>query len=331
MVNVAINGFGRIGRLVFRAGFEKLNIVAINDLTDAPTLAALLRRDSTHGAFPGTVVVEGNDLVVNGKKLKVLAQKDPANLPWRDLGIDVVVESTGFFTSIEGCKKHIDSGAKKVLLSAPPKGEGFKDIVLGVNEGELLPEDIYISNASCTTNCLAPLVKVLHDAFGVVHGSMVTVHSYTADQKLMDAPHKDLRRARSAAVNIVPTTTGAARAVTNVIPALKGKLDGKAIRVPTPDGSITDFSCIVSRDVTEEEVNNAVREAAAKMPSVLEYSEEELVSSDIIGNAHSSIFDSKITKVIDKRLVVVTSWYDNEWGYSNRMVDVIMLMGGQHG
>lgn len=329
IINVAINGFGRIGRMVFKAGHgdKNINFVALNDLTDTKTLAHLLKYDSVHGKFRGEVEYSDDALIVNGKEIKVFAKKDPAELPWKELGIDVVVESTGFFLTKELASKHIEAGAKKVLLSAPAKEKEIKTIVKGVNEHDIQDSDLIISNASCTTNCLAPLVKVLNDNFGVVRGLMTTVHGYTGDQKLVDAPHKDLRRARSAAVSIIPTSTGAAKAVGRVIPELNGKLDGMAMRVPVPDGSITDFVCELKEIVTAEKVNELFKDVATNhLQSVLEYVEDEIVSADIIGNSHSSIFDSKLTKVIDGNFVKVVSWYDNEWGYSNRMIDLIKTM-----
>jgi len=325
MINVAINGFGRIGRIVFRCGFKdkKINFVAFNDLTDAKTLAYLLKYDSVYGKFPGRVEVKNNVLRVNGKKIKVFSEKDPEKLPWKKLKIDVVIESTGIFREKKLAMKHIKAGAKKVIITAPFKGDDFvKTIVLGVNENTITKEDKIISNASCTTNCLAPMVKVLNDSFGIIEGFMTTVHSYTADQRLVDAPHKDLRRGRSAAINIVPTTTGAAKAVTETIPELKGKLDGMAIRVPTVCGSVTDFVCKVKRETTIEEVNRVFKKASKKMKGILEYSEEPLVSTDIIANKHSCIFDSLSTRVMGN-LVKVIGWYDNEYGYSCRVIDLI--------
>jgi len=330
MIKVAINGFGRIGRMVFRAGIDdnKINFVAVNDLTDTETLANLLLYDSVHGKFKGTVKAEDDSLKVNGKKIKVVSEKEPSSLPWKLLGVDVVVESTGLFLTNELASQHLQAGAKKVLLSAPYKGdEPVKTIVLGVNENSLEESDKIISNASCTTNCLAPIVKVINDNFGIKYGFMTTVHAYTADQRLIDAPHNKERRGRSAAVNIVPTTTGAAEAVTQVIPELKGKLDGMAIRVPVLNGSITDFNVEVKKDTTAEEVNRAFKKVAnGKLRSIVEYTEEPIVSTDIIGNPHSAIFDASLTKVINKRLLKVVAWYDNEWGYSMRMVDLIKRM-----
>lgn len=330
VTRVAINGFGRIGRMVFRAALHDsdLEFVAINDLTDTKTLAHLLKYDSTHGILDADVFSTPDSLVVNGKHIRVFAERDPLTLPWKDLNIDVVVESTGFFLTKESAEKHIIAGAKKVVLSAPAKGDDIKTIVKGVNENEYNPmTDHIISNASCTTNCLAPMVKVLNDNFGVVKGFMTTVHSYTGDQRLLDAPHKDLRRARSAAVSIVPTTTGAAKAVARVIPQLKGKLDGIAMRVPTPDGSITDFVCELSKDVTKDDINNLFDNVSQyHLKGILQFSKDPLVSVDIVGNPHSCIFDSDLTNVIDKRFVKVVGWYDNEWGYSNRMVDLLKIL-----
>ena len=327
---VAINGFGRIGRLVFRAAVEQggLEIKAINDLTDAKTLAHLLKYDSTHGRFAGEIEVAGDDLVVNGKAIRILAERDPAALPWGDLGVEVVLESTGFFTEADKARAHVDAGAKKVVISAPAKGADIT-VVMGVNEGAIQADHEIISNASCTTNCLAPMVKVLHEKFGLVKGMMNTIHSYTGDQRLLDAPHSDMRRARSAAASIVPTTTGAAAAVGEVLPELDGKLDGLAIRVPTPDGSLTDFTAELKSEVNAEEVNAAFKAAAANsLVGILEYSEEPLVLADIIGNPHSCIFDALSTNVLEGNMVKVLGWYDNEWGYSNRCVDLLRKLGG---
>lgn len=329
MIRVAINGFGRIGRQVFQAGHNDKHIewVAINDLTDTKTLAHLLKYDSVHGQFKGHISHAENHLTIDGKKIKVFAEKDPEKLPWKDLKIDVVVESTGFFRDRDGATKHLTAGAKKVLISAPAKDPDIT-VVKGVNEHDYDKEKHnIISNASCTTNCLAPIVKVLHDNFGVEKGFMTTTHSYTADQRLVDAPHKDLRRARSAAVSIIPTTTGAAKAVAEVIPDLKGKLDGISLRVPTPDGSITDFVCTLKKDTSVEDINKLFKDVAAHhLKDVLEYTDEPIVSRDIVHNPHSSIFDSALTHVIDGRFVKVVSWYDNEWGYSNRIVDVLKML-----
>jgi glyceraldehyde 3-phosphate dehydrogenase len=323
MVKVAINGFGRIGRNVFREIFKRgsLEVVAINDLTDAKTLAHLLKYDSVYGKFDGTVEVKENALVINGKEIKVFAEKDPANLPWKDLGVDIVVESTGVFRSKDKAGAHITAGAKKVIITAPAKGEVDATVVLGVNDSDLKAEHTVISCASCTTNSIAPVIKVLHEKFKVVSGFLTTVHAYTNDQRILDLPHKDLRRARAAAINSIPTTTGAAKAVALVIPDLKGKLDGVAIRVPVPVGSITDFVCVVEKATTAEEVNAAMKEAAEnELKGILYYNDEEIVSSDIVGNPHSAIFDSTLTKV-NGTLVKVFSWYDNEYGYSCRVVD----------
>ena len=324
-VNIGINGFGRIGRLVFRRMMQQggYNVVAINDITDAKTLAYLLKYDSVHGKYPGAVSAEGDSIVVDGKKFKVLAEKDPSKLPWKDLDAQVIIEGTGIFTSREKLMLHIQAGAKKVLLTAPAKDEIDATVVLGVNDSVLTGKEQFLSNASCTTNCLAPMVKVLNDSFGVDHGFMTTSHSYTNDQRLHDLPHKDLRRARAAALSIIPTTTGAAKTVGKVIPALKGKLDGFSLRVPTPDASITDFVAVVKRPATKEEVNAAMKNAAAtSMKGILQYSEDELVSTDIIGNEHSCIFDSKLTMTLGTT-VKVFGWYDNEWGFSCRVVDLL--------
>lgn len=327
-IKVAINGFGRIGRLVFRRGLEVdgIEFVQINDLTDAKTLGHLLKYDSVHGKFNGEVKVEGDKLVVNGKEYKVSSEKDPTNLPWKELGVDIVVEGTGVFTKAEQMQKHIDGGAKKVLLTAPAKGEIDATIVLGVNDDMLKPEHKLVSNASCTTNCLAPMVKVLHENFGVRKGFMTTIHAYTNDQQLLDLPHKDLRRARAAALSIIPTTTGAARTVALALPELKGRLDGFAVRVPTADGSLTDFVCELEKNVTVEQVNEAMKKAAeGPMKGILQYETDPLVSIDIVGNSHSSIFDSLSTMAKDN-LVKVVGWYDNEWGYACRTVDLLLKM-----
>jgi len=325
-VKVGINGFGRIGRLVFKAALSHPNLefVAVNDLTDAKTLAQLLKYDSTHGKFPLEVKAEGDTLIVGGKPLKIFAEKDPSKLPWGQLGVKMVVESTGLFLKREQLQTHINGGAEKVVLTVPAKDDIDATIVMGVNDNILKPEHKIVSNASCTTNCLAPVVKVLYEKFGLKHGFMNTIHSYTNDQRVLDMPHKDLRRARSAAVNIIPTTTGAARTVGKIIPQLKGKLDGMSLRVPTPDGSITDFVCQVEKPTTKEEINAAFKEAAnTYLKGILEYSDEPLVSSDIVGNPHSSIFDSDLTMVMEGTTVKVVAWYDNEWGYSCRVVDLV--------
>jgi glyceraldehyde 3-phosphate dehydrogenase len=327
-IKVAINGFGRIGRLTLRASLNRsdIEIVAVNDLTDSKTLAHLLKYDSVHGKFPGTVAVDGDYLVVNGNKIKVYAERDPGNLPWKEHNIDVVVESTGVFRSRDKISKHLEAGAKKVILTVPSKAADDVDatVVLGVNDGDIKAEHQIYSNASCTTNCLAPFAKVLNDKFGIKRGLMNTIHSYTNDQIILDAPHSDLRRARAAAMSIIPTTTGAAKAVGLVIPQLKGKLDGFAMRVPTPDGSVVDLTAELEKDATKEEINAAIKEAAeGPMKGVLEFCEDPIVSTDVIGNSHSSVFDSKMTQVIDGKFIKVLSWYDNEFGYSSRVVDLI--------
>ncbi len=324
MKRIAINGFGRIGRMCFRslATNSQVEVVAINDLTDVHTLAHLLKYDSVHGKLNVTVEVAESGLIVDGKTIRVYAQKDPAALPWKELGVDVVIESTGIYTDKEGAGKHVLAGAKKVVISAPASGD-VKTIVMGVNDDSIQPDDTILSNASCTTNCLAPMAKVLHDAFGIVKGYITTVHSYTADQRLQDAPHKDLRRARAAALNVVPTTTGAAKAVGLVLPELKGKLDGIAVRVPTPDGSLTDLVAILQRDVTKEEVNEAMKVAAENhMKGIIEYCTDPIVSSDIVGNLASCIFDAALTSV-NGNMVKIMGWYDNEAGYSQRVCDLI--------
>ncbi len=325
-IKVGINGFGRIGRLVFRRCLELggFDFVGINDLTDAATLGHLLKYDSVHGKFNGDVKVDGNDLIVNGDKMKITAEKDPAKLNWK--GVDVVVESTGVFRDRESCMKHVSAGAKKVILTVPPKGEIDAMVVLGVNNDVLTGNEKVISNASCTTNCLAPMVKVLHDTFGLEKGFMTTVHAYTNDQRLLDLPHKDLRRARSAAVSIIPTTTGAAKAVGKVIPELKGMLDGFALRVPTPDGSITDLVATLKKEATIEEINDAFKKAAgSSLKGILEYTEDPIVSADIVGNEHSNIFDS-LSTMANGNLVKVVGWYDNEYGYSCRVVDLMKMV-----
>jgi len=325
-INIAINGFGRIGRLVLRRAFLDPNIrfVAINDLTDAPTLAYLLKYDSVHRIYDQEVRGEGNALFVGGKEIRVLAEKDPARLPWADLGVDVVIEATGRFRKREEAGLHLEAGAKKVLISAPAKDPDIT-IVMGVNDDAYDPEKHHIiSTASCTTNCLAPVAKVLHDHFGIQKGFMTTIHAYTNDQKILDLPHKDLRRARAAAISMIPTTTGAASAVALVLPDLKGKLDGMAVRVPTPDGSLVDLVALLSKTVTAAEVNGALRAAAEKGPlaGYLVYTEDPVVSVDVIGNPASSVVDGLSTAVLDGNMVKVLSWYDNEYGYASRMVDM---------
>jgi glyceraldehyde 3-phosphate dehydrogenase len=324
-VRVGINGFGRIGRNYFRAALAKgsdLEVVAVNDLTDNRALAHLLKYDSTAGPLAEEVGLEGDSIVVGGRSVKVLEERDPAALGWGDLGVDIVIESTGRFTKAADARKHIEAGAKKVIISAPATDEDGT-FVMGVNEGSYDPDSMHIlSNASCTTNCLAPLAKVFNDAFGIENGLMTTVHAYTADQNLQDGPHKDLRRARAAAVSIIPTSTGAAKAIGLVLPELKGKLDGFALRVPVPVGSITDLTVTSSRQVSVDEVLQAYREAAdGPMKGILKYVDEPIVSADIVGDPHSSLFDSELTRVIGNQ-VKLSSWYDNEWGYSNRLVDL---------
>lgn len=331
-IRLGINGFGRIGRLVFRAIIERnsddFEIVGVNDLTDARTLAHLLKYDSNHLKFPGDVSSDGDAIVVNGKRISVFAQRNPEDLHWGELDTDVVIESTGFFRSREKASMHLTAGAKKVLISAPASGEVDATIVMGVNDSVLTGEEKVVSNASCTTNCLAPMVKVLDDALTVVKGMMTTVHAYTSDQNLQDGPHSDLRRSRAAAVSIIPTTTGAAKAVGLVLPHIAGKLDGFALRIPIADGSITDLTVEVGRDTSVEEVNKLFQEAAAgSLTGILEYSDEPLVSIDIIHNPHSNIFDSASTMVLGN-MVKVVGWYDNEWGYANRTVDLAKRLMG---
>lgn len=329
-VRVAINGFGRIGRVTFRALLNKENVevVAFNDLTDTKTLAHLLKYDSVHGKFNGTVEVDGEYLVINGERIRVYAERDPANLPWGELNVDIVAECTGIFRKREQMNKHLEAGAKKVLLSVPSAKADDVDatIVMGVNDNDLKAEHKLVSNASCTTNCLSPIAKVLHDNFGIKTGLMNTIHSYTNDQIILDSPHSDLRRARAAAVSIIPTSTGAAKAIGLVIPELSGKLHGLAMRVPTPDGSVVDLTCELEKIPTAEEINAVMKEAAeGPMKGVLEYCEDPIVSVDIIGNPHSSIFDSGLT-MVQGNIVKVVSWYDNENGYSNRLADMVVKM-----
>ncbi len=332
MVRVAINGFGRIGRMFLRAALndKKVDVVAVNDLADAATSAYLFRYDSVHGTFGGNVSASKDALLINGKSIRVLNEKLPENLPWRELKVDVVAECTGLFTRMADAEKHIAAGAKKVLLSAPPKDESCVTIVKGVNDAVCSSKDsksCIISNASCTTNSLAPVVDVLHKNFKIVHGFMTTIHAYTNDQRILDVSHKDLRRARAAALNIIPTSTGAAKTIHQVIPELKGRLDGIAMRVPVPCASVTDLTCEVEKGTTAEEVNMAFKKASSSyLKGILQYVDEPIVSSDIIGNSHSSVFDSLLTKVVDGSLVKVVAWYDNEWGFSCRMVDVVKMM-----
>lgn len=328
---IAINGFGRIGRLTFQALLKNndIEVVAINDLTDAKTLAHLLKYDSVHGRFDGTVEAGENSILVNGKKYTIYAEKDPANLPWKDLGVDIVVECTGRFRKRADLEKHLAAGARRVALSVPADKSTDVDltVVIGVNDNLLNKDHVLVSNASCTTNCLAPVAKVLNDSFGIEHGLMNTIHSYTNDQIILDAPHKDLRRARAAAVSIIPTSTGAAKAIGLVIPELTGKLDGMSMRVPTPDGSVVDLTVVLKKTVTAAEINAAMKEAAdGPMNGILEYTTDPLVSVDIVDNAHSSIFDSLLTQVISGNMVKVVSWYDNEYGYSQRLADLAVKL-----
>jgi len=332
MANYAINGFGRIGRNVLRAMTQKQveQVQAINDLTDTHTLAHLLKWDSVHRKFNGEIGYDEENIIVRGHKIKIFKERDPANLPWKKLGVDAVLESTGFFTDREKAELHISkAGAKRVLISAPAKNPDAT-ICIGINDNIYdAAKHTVVSNASCTTNCLAPLAKVLHNKFGIEHGFMSTIHSYTNDQRILDFPHKDLRRARAAAMSIIPSSTGAAKAIGEVIPELKGKLNGGAFRIPTPDGSVTDFSAVLSKDATVDSVNAAFKEAASdkSYKGVVEYTDEELVSQDIIGNPHSCIFDSKLTIMLGNRFVKVVGWYDNEWGYSNRCVEMLEMLG----
>jgi glyceraldehyde 3-phosphate dehydrogenase len=326
---VAINGFGRIGRCFLRAskGYQEFEVVAINDLTDAKTLAHLLKYDSVHGIFAADIKTGEGSITVDGREIKILAMTEPEKLPWKDLGVDIVIESTGRFTDKPSASKHLNAGAKWVIISAPAK-EPDMTVCMGVNEETLDPKNHrIISNASCTTNCLAPVAKVIHNEFKIIKGLMTTIHSYTNDQRILDLPHKDLRRARAAAMNMIPTTTGAAKAVGLVLPDLKGKLNGLAIRVPTPNVSIVDLVAEVSKEVTVEEVNGALKKAAeGPMKGILQYSEEPLVSIDLNGNNHSAIVDSKLTMVLEGRMVKVLAWYDNEWGYSSRIRDLILYL-----
>jgi len=326
---VGINGFGRIGRNVFRviAEREDVDVVAINDLAEARTLSLLLKYDSVHGTFDGNIEIKADTMVVKGKEVKLTKERDPAGLPWKELGVDLAIESTGIFTKKADCEKHLAAGAKKVILSAPSKDQLDATIVMGINENDISPEHKIVSNASCTTNCLAPLVKVINDNFQIEKGLMTTIHAYTNDQNVADMMHKDLRRARAAAINIIPTTTGAAKAIGEVIPELKGKLDGMAMRVPVVNGSVTDLVATVKKNVSIEEINTVLKAAAdSELNGILEYCEDPIVSSDIIGNGHSCILDAMSTCVIDGNLIKVIGWYDNEWGYSNRMVDLVELI-----
>ena len=330
MANFSINGFGRIGRNVLRAMSQKQveRVVAINDLTDTHTLAHLLKWDSVHGKFDGAIGYDEENIIVRGHQIRIFKERDPGNLPWKKLGVDVVLESTGLFTNRDKAELHLKAGANRVLISAPAKDPDVT-ICIGVNDGVYDPsKHRIISNASCTTNCLAPMAKVLHDKFGIAHGFMSTIHSYTNDQRILDFPHKDLRRARAAAINIIPSTTGAAKAIGEVVPELKGKLNGGAFRVPTADGSVTDFSAVLDRDATVDAINAAFKEAASNKSykGVVEYSDEPLVSTDIVGNPHSCIFDSQLTLMLGNRFVKVVGWYDNEWGYSNRCVELMEML-----
>ena len=334
MVKVAINGFGRIGRNAFKIlrGRKDAEVVAINDITDAKTLAHLLKHDSSYGTYDEEVTFDEQSITVGGKKVPIYAEKDPHNLPWKDLGVDVVIESTGFFTKPEDARAHIDAGAKRVIISAPAKGEGAKTIVLGVNENVLEPSDEIISNASCTTNCIAPIMKVLEDNFGIEKAMMTTVHSYTGSQRILDAPAKDLREARSAAENIVPTTTGASKAAALTIPSLKDRFNGLSVRVPTPVVSLSDITAIVKRDTTKEELAELFKKTAKEpyYEGIIGVTEEELVSSDFIGDPHSCIVDLPLLDVVGGNMIKVVAWYDNEWGYSNRLVELTVDYGGDN-
>ena len=331
---IAINGFGRIGRSVIRIAKMRghFDVVAINDLAPAEALAYNFKYDSVHGKFPGTVELSGDTLTIDGDPFKVLSEKDPAKLPWKELGVDYVIESTGKFRKIEELNQHIDAGARRVLITVPTKDYLESTVVLGVNDEVVTPESKLISNASCTTNCAAPLAKVLHESFGIKRGLLTTVHAYTADQRLVDAPHKDFRRSRHAALNIIPTSTGAAKAIGRVIPELDGRLDGMALRVPVPDGSIVDLTVELEKSTSVDEINAAMKDAAdEQLKGILEYSTDPIVSSDIVGNSASSIFDAPLTQVMDGNFVKVVSWYDNEWGYSNRVEDLIVKVAHQDG
>ena len=331
MVKVAINGFGRIGRSAFKIAYERsdMEIVAVNDLADTKTLAYLLKHDSTYGTYDKKVSHDEQNIIVDGKKIKVLAEEDPAALPWGEMGVDVVIECTGFFTDPEKAKAHVKAGARKVVISAPAKGDGAKTLVIGVNEDILTADDVVVSNASCTTNCIAPIMKILEDNFGIEKAMMTTVHSYTASQRLQDAPAKDLREARAAAENIVPTTTGASIAAAKAIPAIEGKFTGLSVRVPTPVVSLSDITAVVKRDTTVEEINEVFKKASkeAYYEGILDVVEEPLVSSDFKGNSHSCVIDLPLTDVVGGNLIKVIGWYDNEWGYSNRLVELTADFG----
>lgn len=334
MIKVAINGFGRIGRNAFKILMSRKDaeVVAINDVSNAETLAHLLKYDSSYGIYDKDISVDGNEMLVDVKKIPIFAEKDPKNLPWKDLGVDVVIESTGFFTKPEDAKAHIDAGAKRVIISAPAKGEGAKTVVLGVNEEIIEDTDEILSNASCTTNCIAPIMKVLENEFGVEKAMMTTVHSYTGSQRLLDAPAKDLREARSAAENIVPTTTGASKAAALTIPSLKGKFNGLSVRVPTPVVSLSDITALIKRDTTKEELAEVFKRVAKEpyYEGIIGVTEEELVSSDFIGDPHSCIVDLPLLDVVDGNMIKVVAWYDNEWGYSNRLVELTVDYGGEN-
>lgn len=326
-IRIAINGFGRIGRLYLRIALNKpeIDIVAINDITDAKTLAHLFKYDSVHRIFNGSVSYGKDYIEINGKRILITSSKDPATLPWKELNIDAVIECTGHFLDTEGARKHLNAGAKKVVLSAPAKDESIKSVVLGVNEHLLSADDVIVSNASCTTNCAAPMLKVL-EQFGIEDAFITTVHSYTNDQRIHDAPHKDLRRARAAAMSIIPTSTGAAKAITRIFPDLKGKIGGCGMRVPVPDGSLTDITCVLEKIPTAEELNKAFQEASnTYLKGIMEYTEDPIVGVDVIGNPHSVLFDAEFTSVVNN-LVKVIGWYDNEWGYSNRLVELTLKM-----
>lgn len=327
-IRVAINGFGRIGRVFLRNCITNpaIEIVVINDLTDAKTLAHLLKYDSIHRAFNGEIVVEGEFMIVNGQRIKIVSHKDPSQLPWREYQVDIVIECSGHFLDLAGANLHLQAGAKKVILSAPAKDETIKTIVFGVNDNTLTKDDIIVSNASCTTNCAAPMLKVL-DQFGIEEAYITTVHSYTSDQRLQDAPHKDLRRARAAAMSIIPTSTGAAKAITKIFPHLEGKIGGCGMRVPVPDGSLTDITCVLTRIPTVEQINKAFLIASQKdLKGIIQYTEDPIVGVDVIGNPHSVLYDAEFTSIVGN-LVKIIGWYDNEWGYSNRLVDLALIMG----